>query len=398
MTNKLTNTPALVHTLTIDNRKVVLVGTAHISEKSAQLVEEVLLREKPHMLFVELDERRMQSLEGDSSWKELHIEKALRRKEGMLLLVTIVLSSYQRRIAKKLGVEPGVEIIHALKVAREHHIAIFPCDRKLQTTLLRVWRCSSFFSKLRLIAVMLTSLFHRETVAEDEIERLKQGNVIDTLLEELAVYLPQVKHVLIDERDRYIAAQIIHSDSPHIVAVVGAGHLGGIVNHLQQYQQSKKKHKPSFREIENIPPRSRLSKLIVWVVPLAVISLITWGFINKGWEGGLQALWRWILVNGTLSAAGCLVARAHPITTISSFLAAPITSLNPTIGVGFVTGVVEVTLRKPRAVDLEQLPHDTLSIKGFYRNRLSRALLVFILSSLGSAIGTFVALPLLFPV
>ena len=388
----------LTHSLTIDGRRIVLVGTAHISEKSAQLVEKTLLQEKPDSLFVELDEQRMKSLEGDSSWKNLHIEKALRRKEGMLLLATIVLSSYQRRIAKQLGVEPGIELRNALQVARDQGITIYPCDRKLQTTLRRVWRRSSLLSKLKLISALIASLFHREKINKEEVEQLKQGNVIDTLLEELAAYLPQVKNVLIDERDRYIAAQIIHSHSPHIVAVVGAGHLSGILKHLRQYQKEKnKQNKLTFRDLEYIPPRSLFSRLIVWIIPLAVIILIVLGFINNGWQGGMQRLLRWVLVNGTLAAVGCLIAKAHPLTIVSSFLAAPITSLNPTIGVGLVAGILEVTLRKPRAIDLENLPSDTLSIRGFYRNRLSHALLVFILSSVGSAIGTFVALPLLFP-
>ncbi len=388
----------LIHSLTIDGRRVVLVGTAHISEKSAQLVEKTLLQEKPDCLFVELDERRMKSLEGDSSWKNLHIERSLRRKEGMLLLSTIVLSSYQRRIANQLGVEPGIELRNALQVARDQKISIYPCDRKLQTTLLRVWRRSSLLSKLKLLSALIASLFHREKIDEAQVEQLKQGNVIDSLLEELASYLPQVKSVLIDERDRYIAAQIIHSHSPHIVVVVGAGHLAGILKHLERYQrEGRRESKPTFRDLEYVPPRSLFSKLIVWIIPAAVILLIGLGFINSGWQGGIQRLLRWVLVNGSLAALGCLIARAHPLTTLFSFLAAPITSLNPTIGVGLVAGITEVSLRKPRAIDLENLPRDTLSIRGFYRNRLSHALLVFVLSSVGSAIGTLVALPLLFP-
>ena len=389
------NTQAVVRTFEFEQRRVVLVGTAHISEQSAQLVEHQLLKERPHTLFVELDARRMKNMEGDSSWKNVHIEKALRRKQGMLMLASVVLSTYQRRIAKKLGVEPGLEMLTAIRIAKEHRIPIHPCDRRLETTLLRAWRRSSFLSKLKLITVMFASLFQRESVNEEEVERLKHGNTLDSLMGEFASYLPQVKNVLIDERDSYIAAHILHSTSPHIVAVVGAGHLAGIASHITRYQTTR--HKPSLKPLEEVPPRSRVGRALLWVIPLAVATLIALGFVYNGWEGGLRALTRWIVVNGTLSAVGCLIARAHPLTVGASFLAAPVTSLNPTIGVGFVSALLEITLRKPRASDLENLPHDTLSVRGFYRNRLSHALLVFILSSVGSAIGTFIALPLLFP-
>ena len=376
---------------------ITIIGTAHISAVSADEVEQEINNCHPDAVCVELDEHRYKSLRGDQRWKNLNITKIIRRKEGMLLLATLALSSYQRRLARKLGIEGGVEIIRAIEVAEKGNIPIHLVDRKLQTTLLRAWRLSSFFSKLKLVSVLISSLFQGQQVSSEEIENLKNSDIIDTLLHELASFLPTVKQVLIDERDTYLATKIFaHAQkTPSLVAVVGAGHLRGVVHRIRA--RIKKESAVDISALETLPPPGKLLRWAKYIVPVLVGGLIILGFVRGGTERGTEALIYWIACNGILAAIGSIIACAHPVTIIASALAAPITSLNPTIGVGFVAALIEGTVRKPRAGDVERLPYDISSLKGIYKNRVTKILLVFILSSIGSSIGTFVALPLLLP-
>jgi len=176
--------------------------------------------------------------------------------------------------------------------------------------------------------------------------------------------------------------------------VVGAGHVPGIVEWLKRLHQGET---PDLDGLDRVPPPGKIRKVLPWIIPVLVLGLITWGFVRSGWDGGFQMLLRWFLVNGTLSGIGAIIALAHPVTIAASILGAPFTSMNPTIGVGFVSGFLEAVLRKPRVEDFERLQDDIVSVRGFYRNRITRILLVFFFSSLGSSIGTFVALPFLFP-
>ncbi|MFW5684226.1 MAG: TraB family protein, partial [Spirochaetota bacterium] len=194
---------------------------------------------------------------------------------------------------------------------------------------------------------------------------------------------------------QYIAAKSYESEGSRILVVVGAGHVPGIARWLTAIHEGT--DEPDIERIDRVPPPGIVRKAIPWIVPAVVAGLIAWGFVRSGWDGGVQMLVRWFLVNGILSGIGAIVALAHPVNIVVSFLAAPFTSMNPTIGVGFVSGLLEAVLRKPRVVDFERLQDDIASFRGFYRNRITRVLLVFFFTTLGSAIGTFIALPFLFP-
>ena len=245
-----------------------------------------------------------------------------------------------------------------------------------------------------MLAALLSSIFTKEKLTSEDIERLKNRNALDEMMGELAEYLPSAKEVLIDERDRYLATKIYQAKGNRVFAVLGAGHLNGVISWIERLEAAKEESPDSGLDaISNVPPRGIVSRALPWLIPVAVAAIIVAGFLRAGWQEGLSMLWLWILVNGTLSAAGALVALAHPITIIVSFLAAPITSMNPTIGVGFVSGILEAFLRKPRVRDFEHLHDDIASVRGFYRNRLTHVLVVFLLSSVGSAIGTFIGIP-----
>ena len=382
-----------VTSLKIGDRQFILVGTAHVSKQSIEEVREVILRESPDRVCIEIDESRYNSLVKKQHWQNLNIGQVLREKKGFLLLANLVLSSFQRRLGLEIGVSPGQEMLTAVQVCQDQGIAFSFCDRDIQVTLRRAWSRSSFWGKNKMLAAMLSSIFTREKLDAEEIERLKSRSTFQNMMEELASFLPSVKEVLIDERDRYLATRLYNAEGGKIVAVIGAGHVGGIVRNLKALEEGALENDVSSLEV--IPPRKKISRVLPYVVPAIIVALIVAGFFRSGWSLSLSMLWKWVLVNGTLSAIGALLALAHPVTIAAAFLGAPITSLNPTIGVGLVTGIVEAALRKPRVTDFENLPEDLLSFRGFFRNRITHILLVFLFSSIGSSLGTFIAIPYL---
>lgn len=377
----------------LKEKEVVLLGTAHVSQQSVEDVRALVESEKPDRVCVEIDPTRYRSLVNRSSFSELDIVKVFREKKGFLLLANLVLSAFQRRLGLDLGVKPGDEMLEAINIAKNLGVPFSLCDRDIQVTLRRAWSKSSFWSKNKMLAAMLSSMFVSEKIDELEIEKLKQKNVLQGMLEELSEYLPSVKEVLIDERDRYLAAQIHTAPGKRIVGVVGAGHVDGVIRSLQEFDRAD--IPPDISVLEKIPPRGIISKMIPWLVPVIVVGLIAVGFFRAGWELSLNMIWKWILVNGTLSAVGAIIALAHPVTIIVSFLGAPLTSVNPAIGIGILAGIVETTIKRPRVRDFESLHSDILSLRGFYRNRFIHIFVVFFLASLGSAIGTFVGIPFL---
>ena len=381
--------------LEFGQRHIHLIGTAHVSPESVQEVEQAIETERPDCVCVELDNARYRLMQGERDWSKLNIFSILRQRKGFLLLANLALAAYQRRIAQDMKIEAGAEMRAALKSAQRLAIPYALCDRDIQITLRRSWRASSLWGKSKLLAALFGSVFVRQRLSSEEIENMRQHNVVEGMMSELASYLPGAKHALIDERDHYIAQRIMQQPGTRLLAVVGAGHVAGIARRLQRLHDGEQG--ATLEELKQVPPKSRIARFAPWIIPAVVVGLIALGFVRSGWDGGLDTLLRWVIVNGTLSAIGALAALANPITIAVSFLAAPLTSINPTIGVGFVTGILEAILRKPRVQDLESLHKDTLSLRGFYRNRLTHILLVFLFSSLGSAVGTFVALPFLFP-
>jgi pheromone shutdown-related protein TraB len=344
---------------------------------------------------VEIDEARFRAMTQGQDWSNLNIYRVIRERKGFLLLGNLVLQSFQRRIGEELGIKPGEEMRAAVGAAEEREIPVALCDRDIQITLRRAWASTGLWGKNKMLAALLSSLFSREELSKEEIEELKQKSALQGMMEELAEFLPQAKTVLIDERDQYLAKRIFEQPETNIVAVVGAGHVSGIVSHLHRLAEDAASVR--LEELDVIPPKKPVTRALPYVIPALVLGLIGWGFVQSGWQGGLELFMRWVLVNGSLSAIGALVALAHPVTIVASFAAAPITSMNPTIGVGIVAGLLEAVVRKPRVLDFERLQTDILSVRGFFRNRVTHVLLVFFFSSLGSAIGTFVAFPFLFP-
>ncbi len=372
--------------LCIGEREILLVGTAHVSSESMEEVRQVIREEKPDRVCLEIDKTRYRSMIDENSWKKLDIHQVLKEKKGFLLLANLVLGAFQRRLGSGMGLKPGAEMKAAAEAAGEQDIPLSFCDRQIHTTLRRAWACSSFWNKNKMLAALLTSFFSGEEIGAEEIEELKKRNAVESMMEELAGYLPSVKTVLIDERDRYLAAKIFKAPGRKTVAVVGAGHMKGIVQILRDLAEGKETE--DLTPLDQVPPPSRLSKALPWVLPVLIAGLIASGFIRNGADVGFEMIKQWILLNGTFSAAGALLALAHPLTIAVSFLAAPFTSMNPTIGVGLVAGLLEAFVRKPRVSDFESLQDDASSLRGFYRNRVTHILIVVLMATIGSLIGS----------
>ncbi|MCR5253367.1 MAG: TraB/GumN family protein [Treponema sp.] len=373
--------------LELGGRKITLVGTAHVSAQSINEVTNTIMAIKPDCVAVELDEKRADSIQNGQKFSELDIVKVIREGKVFLVLANLILSSFQKRMGQNIGVKPGDEMLAAINVAAEMGIPTTMVDRPVQVTLRRAWAKNSFFGKMGLLASLLASAFSKEEVDESEIEALKQKNEMDSMMASLSEEMPVIKEVLIDERDKYLASKIWESQGNNIVAVLGAGHLSGVEAHLNKIAGGTETSDVSA--ISEVPNKKSATKFIGWLIPAIIIAFIAAGFVYGGRRAGTAMLSTWILWNGIPSAVLSVVALAHPLTIIVSFLAAPFTSLCPFIGVGFVSGIVQAMVCKPRVKDMENLSEDVQSIKGFYSNRILRVLLVFILSSVGSSIGTF---------
>jgi pheromone shutdown-related protein TraB len=384
------NNSNMIHRLDFENKEIILLGTAHVSKESAQLVKDVIEEEKPETVSVELCESRYQAIRQKEMWQDTDIVKVIREKKTFLLLANLLLASFQKRIAKKLNIKPGQEMIQAIETGETVGAKIHLADRDIRITLSRTWRTMGLWSKLKLFFQLILSIGEVDEISEEDIEKIKQEDVLETLLADVGKSLPVVKDILIDERDRYLAYKIRTAPGNKIVAVVGAGHVPGI----KKYWNAD----VDIKTLDHLPPKGKTFGILKWIIPAAILVLLFSGFFYGGVNTGKDMIKWWILANGLLAGLGALIAFAHPFTILSSVLAAPLTSLNPMIAAGWVSGLVEAFSRKPKVKDIENLPEDILSIRGFWRNKVTRILLVVVFTNLGSAIGTFVAIPLMWKV
>jgi pheromone shutdown-related protein TraB len=372
----------------VDDKDVILIGTAHISQESVDTVISAIDELLPDTVCVELDHQRYQSLINQKGWESLDLKDVIKKKQLPFLLANLALSSYQKRMGLQTGVKPGAELAAAARTAEERGMEVELIDRNIRTTLLRVWRKTGLWNKLKVMTALFGSLFEKQELNEAELAKLRESDTLSSMLDEMGKLLPSVKQILVDERDVHMAYHIRNAPGEKILAVVGAAHLPGIIKHLQGAEISP----AEIAEISTIPEKTRLSQAIPWLIPSIVVVLFIGGFFFGNRDQLANAATAWVLANGVLSAIGALLAWGHPLTVVSAFIAAPLASLNPTIGAGFVTGFVQALVAPPTVRDMESVGDDLVTLKGWWRNRLARVLLVFLFSSIGSAIGTFVAL------
>ncbi len=376
--------PDDVAVISLADKTILLVGTAHISRQSADLVEQVIANEKPDTVCIELDEKRFAALANRKRWQNLDLKEIIRKKQLSTLLVNLILASYQKKLGGKLGVMPGTELLRAARIAEENNIPVELCDREVRVTLRRAWHATSLWKKGYLIASLIASLFDTTELDEEKLTELRSKDVLSELMDELGNALPDTKRVLIDERDIFMAEKIKAAAGRRIVAVVGAGHIEGMQRVIRE------DNRDIIEEINTIPPVSKLWKIVGWSIPAAILlSIAAIGFRQGAGEAAANALF-WVLANGIPSAIGAVLAWAHPATIISAFAAAPITSLTPVIGAGYVCAFVQVMTRPPVVKEFENVGTDIGRIRGWWQNKLLRIFLVFIMTGLGSSIGTWV--------
>ena len=370
-----------VHEILLDGKKILLIGTAHISQSSVDEVNTVINQVKPDTVCIELCSSRYQAMLAKDQWKNMDIFKVIREGKSFLLFANLIMTAFQKRLGSRLGIKPGSEMFEAANVAEKLNSELVLADRDVKITLQRTWRGMRFWGKMKVLGQLLASLFIREEISKEEIEKLKESDALSEAMKMLAEQSPEMKRILIDERDQYMAEKIRQSMGKLVVAVVGAGHVKGLTAELE--------NKHNLAELESVPPTGKAVAWLKWGIPALIIALIVYGFFTVDTDVSIEMIQRWVLINGTLSALGTAAAFGHPITIAVAFIAAPFTSLNPTIAAGWVAGLVEALLRKPQVRDFENLADDITHLKGFWQNNITRILLVVIFANLGSAIGTF---------
>jgi pheromone shutdown-related protein TraB len=363
-------------------KEIFLVGTAHVSQRSVDEVTRVIEEVRPDTVCVELDEQRHRMLVDEDAWKKLDIFQVIRQKRVLFLLASLALGAYQRKMGEKLGVRPGAELLAAVQAAEKVGAHVVLADRDIQATLKRTWANLSFWDKVKISGGLVEAPFASEEIDEQKIEQLKDKDVIGELLEELSRELPRIKGPLIDERDAYLMSSISDAPGQRIVGVVGAAHVAGMVKCLGQ---------PVDRaRLAELPAPSRVTRLLAWIIPTLLLLAFYQGFREHSGERLIDMVWAWILPTAILCGVFTVFALAHPLTILTACLAAPITTLHPAIGAGMVTGLVEAWLRKPTVEDCEQVARSITSVRSVYQNRVTRVLLVSVLSTLGAALGAWV--------
>ncbi len=364
-------------------RTFIIVGTAHISQESTDLVRRVIEQERPDVVCVELDEQRYQTLANQRKWESLDLRQVIRQKQMMTLIINLMLSSYQKRLGQKLGVAPGTELLEATKVAQELGIPVELVDRDVRITLRRAWNSMSFWEKSKLLSAGLAGMIEGQEITEEQLAELRQTDVLTELMQELGRFMPKLKTVLIDERDTYITQKTLAAEGQKVVAVVGAGHMQGIRQLLAANQPQ------DLSPLETIPPPSKTGTIIGWGLPLLMVLMLGYIGVTQGAAAFGQNLAYWILAGMILSAIGAIAALAHPLTVLVAFLTAPYATLNPLIGVGYIAALAQVYLRPPTVKQLQTVGDD-VSVPGqWWRNRLLRVMLVFVFTTIGNLIGNF---------
>ena len=380
----------IIKIIQLNNSEITLIGTAHVSQLSVEMVEEKIATGDYDCVAVELCAPRLENITNQAWWKNLDIYQIFKKKKAGLLLINLALTAYQKRLAERIGVEAGKEMVRAVELSRENHLRLEVIDRNISTTLHRLVTEVSFWQKMKIVGGLVAGVFVGEEISEEQIEDLKRGDMLHAVVSEFGEELPEIKRVLIDERDEYMVGRLNQISASHdapkkILALVGAGHLMGMMASMDLPPDAG-----HLQELDQKPPPRKTGLYIGWGICVLILSMFVVGFKQSPELGG-QLVATWILLNGGLSALGTALALGHPVSIFAAFIAAPLTSLNPTIGAGMVVGLVESYMRKPKVGDFETLREDITHYSMWWKNRVARLLLIFFFSSFGSMIGTYAA-------
>ena len=363
-------------------KEIILVATAHVLRQSAELIKEVIEREQPDSVCIELDEQRYQNLLNPTAWQNTDIVTIIRQKKVGLLAANLFLASYQKRIAKNMESTAGLEMIQAIESAKQTGATLVLADRSIQVTFLRLWRKTGFAEKFKLFYALIFSDKQEYEPTADDIADMMQADTLSVALGSLQEQFPSIARYILWERNAYLAHHIKNAPGSKIVAVLGGAHVAGIQKEIEKTQDMK--------ELDEIPPKSKAAAFSGWLVPLLFVGLFGYTFAVSV-ESGLQGLATWIMWTSGMAALFTAMAMAHPLSILTSLLAAPFTTLNPLIACGWLTGLVEAMLRKPRVEDINNVAADITTIKGIFKNRLLKTILIIMMANIGSSLGFFLA-------
>lgn len=383
-----------VEKIQAEGRDIILIGAAHVSREGFNIVNEIIEKEKPDVVGVELCRERHETFINKKKWDDTEFTKVVREGRGYIFLINLLIANFQRKMGDELGVQPGSEMMEALKTARERNINVVLLDRDIQVTLKRAWGIMPFFEKIKLPVFVLYDfvygVFRGRKINKDLIEQLKGRDIVSELMNELGREAPSVKNVLVDERDMYIAGKILSAKGNKIVAVIGAGHVSGVKDYIIQHINEKTL--PDIEKLEEMPEKSiSIIRFAKYAVPLIFIIILLYGFKSGGFHTVMSMFATWVVFNAVFGAIGAALARAHPYTIIASAMASPVTSINPATPVGLIAAIVEAHVRKPKVRDFEEVTK-LKTIRDLWRNKVTRIILVFLFANFGSSIGALFAL------
>lgn len=375
---------------------IMLVGTAHVSPKSVLEVRKAIEDFKPDIVAVELCDRRYEVLRNKKKWEATPITKLLKDRNAYIFIAQSFLGSYQRRLGKKFGAEPGSEMLEAIKAAEEKGIKVLLADRDITVTLKRAWKKMSIREKFRIAWTLLSIPFidYEEEEKDVDLEELMKEDALSAMMKELKQLAPNVATVLIFERDTFIARKIAEAaKGKKVVAVIGAGHVKGVKKKLARLQKGEKL--PSTEELSKLPPKGfPWGTAIGWGITVLLCVLLVWMGYNKGLGMALEAFGWWFLIHAVLSAVFCAIARGHPLSILVAFVSSPFTAIHPGLAAGWFSGLVEAKYRAPTVKDWQDMGQ-VETTKEFFNNRVIRVLMVAALTNVGSMLGTFIAMPYL---
>ena len=370
-----------------DDREIVLIGTAHISQVSKDLVRATIEAEAPDTVCVELDEGRLKSIKEPDRWKKTDLKQVIKNKQLGTLIANLVLGSYQKRMGAQTGVKPGSELKEAVDCAEGRGAELVLADRDIKITLRRTWACTPWYRKLSLLGGLFASIFDKTEVSEEDLAKIKEQDALSAMMQDFGKSFPEVKQVLIDERDQFLASKIKNASGKKIVAVVGAGHMNGIAKIIEEDREL-----PSEESISVIPKSAPIWKIIGWAIPVAIIASIIAVGVHAGFEKAGELSLQWAMLTGGGAMLGTVIAGGHPVTILVALVAAPFTGLTPLIGVGFFTALTQVYMRPPRVSEMETLADDIWQVKRWWKNRVTRVILCFLCPGIPAIIGKILAI------
>lgn len=371
-----------LHRIRLGDREIILLGTAHISQESIGQVQDAIRTERPDRVCVELDAGRLKALTEPDRWKALDLKSVIRQGQLSTLVANLMLSSYQKRMGQQTGVRPGQELLAAVEVSEELGIPYDLADREVKTTLKRAWRLTPWYRRFMLLGTLFGSLFDRSKVTEEQLREIRQQDTLGAMMEEFGKSFPELKQVVISERDHFLAGRILAAQGKKVLAVIGAGHLAGIARLIENGEAPVEEV-----HLTHIPKPSSAGKFIGWSLPLLVIGALVAIGIQKGLGAVGDNLLYWVWMTGLPAAAGTALALPHPLTIVTAFLLAPITTLHPLLGVSTFTALAQALLMPPRVHEMESVGDDIATVSMWWRNRLLRIFLCFLLPGLPTTIG-----------